>query len=70
MKGEEIYFYQGTDLSGTSRSSAEGAAEYFGATDVEPARSPARWRTRSLFKGVVKFNRSGRPAASRRSAAS
>jgi len=69
MKGEEIYFYQGTDfIRDVEAECRKELAEYFGATDVELRPISGQMANEVVFKGVVKFINRERPAgqASRR----
>jgi glycine/serine hydroxymethyltransferase len=69
MKGEEVYFYQGTDFIRDVEVEAQRELErYFGCTDVELRPVSGQMANEVVFKGVVKFINRGRksPQLSRR----
>jgi len=63
MKGEEIYFYQGTDFIRDVEVEAQRELErYFGCTDVELRPVSGQMANEVVFKGVVKFLNRGKAA--------
>jgi glycine/serine hydroxymethyltransferase len=69
MKGEEIYFYQGTDFIRDVEVEAQRELqEFFGCTDVELRPVSGQMANEVVFKGMVKFINRGKPEtqASRR----
>ncbi len=69
MKGDEVYFYQGTDFIRDVEVEAQRELErYFGCTDVELRPVSGQMANEVVFKGVVKFINRGRkpPQLSRR----
>ena len=69
MKGEEVYFYQGTDFVRDVETEARRELEaYFGCTDVELRPVSGQMANEVVFKGLVKYINRGRAAgqASRR----
>ena len=69
MKGEEVYFYQGTDfIRDVEVEARKELGEYFGCTDVELRPISGQMANEVVFKGMVKFINRARPEgqASRR----
>jgi glycine/serine hydroxymethyltransferase len=67
MKGEEVYFYQGTDfIRDVESETRKELGDYFGCTDVELRPISGQMANEVVFKGMVKFiNRAraeGQPA--------
>jgi glycine/serine hydroxymethyltransferase len=63
MKGEEVYFYQGTDFIRDVEVEAQRELErYFGCTDVELRPVSGQMANEVVFKGAVKFVNRGKPA--------
>src|SRR5512135_1183710 len=61
MKGEEVYFYQGTDFIRDVEVEAQRELEaYFGCTDVELRPVSGQMANEVVFKGVVKFINRGK----------
>jgi glycine/serine hydroxymethyltransferase len=61
MKGEEIYFYQGTDFIRDVEIEAQRElCDYFGCTDVELRPVSGQMANEVVFKGVVKHLNRGR----------
>jgi glycine/serine hydroxymethyltransferase len=61
MKGDEVYFYQGTDFIRDVEVEAQRELEtYFGCTDVELRPVSGQMANEVVFKGVVKFLNRGR----------
>jgi glycine/serine hydroxymethyltransferase len=61
MKGEEVYFYQGTDFIRDIELEAQRELErYFGCTDVELRPVSGQMANEVVFKGVVKFINRGK----------
>jgi glycine/serine hydroxymethyltransferase len=61
MKGEEIYFYQGTDFIRDVEVEARHELEkYFGCTDVELRPISGQMANEVVFKGMVKFINRGK----------
>jgi glycine/serine hydroxymethyltransferase len=61
MKGEEIYFYQGTDFIRDVEVEARKELEaYFGCTDVELRPVSGQMANEVVFKGLVKYLNRGR----------
>lgn len=65
MKGEEIYFYQGTDfIRDVEIEAQKELKEFFGCTDVELRPISGQMANEVVFKGMVKFvNRGKAPEA-------
>jgi glycine/serine hydroxymethyltransferase len=62
MKGEEVYFYQGTDFIRDVELEAQRELQsYFGCTDVELRPVSGQMANEVVFKGVVKFINRGKP---------
>jgi glycine/serine hydroxymethyltransferase len=62
MKGEEIYFYQGTDFIRDVEVEARGElGRYFGCSDLELRTISGQMANEVVFKGMVKFVNRGRP---------
>jgi glycine/serine hydroxymethyltransferase len=62
MKGEEVYFYQGTDFIRDVEVEAQRELErFFGCTDVELRPISGQMANEVVFKGVVKFINRGKP---------
>lgn len=69
MKGEEVYFYQGTDfIRDVEIEAQKELREFFGCTDVELRPISGQMANEVVFKGLVKFVNRGKPpeVASRR----
>ncbi len=63
MKGEEVYFYQGTDFIRDVEVEAQRELEtYFGCTDVELRPVSGQMANEVVFKGLVKYINRGRVA--------
>jgi glycine/serine hydroxymethyltransferase len=61
MKGEEVYFYQGTDFIRDVEIEAQRELErYFGCTDVELRPISGQMANEVVFKGMVKFLNRGK----------
>jgi len=61
MKGEEVYFYQGTDFIRDVEIEAQRElAAYFGCTDIELRPISGQMANEVVFKGLVKFLNRGR----------
>ncbi len=61
MKGEEVYFYQGTDFIRDVEVEAQRELErFFGATDVELRPVSGQMANEVVFKGMVKFLNRGK----------
>ena len=61
MKGEEVYFYQGTDfIRDVEIEARKELAAYFGCTDVELRPISGQMANEVVFKGLVKFINRGR----------
>jgi len=61
MKGEEVYFYQGTDfVRDVEVECQKELAAYFGCTDVELRPISGQMANEVVFKGMVKFANRGR----------
>jgi glycine/serine hydroxymethyltransferase len=61
MKGEEIYFYQGTDfIRDVEVEARKELAAYFGCADVELRPVSGQMANEVVFKGMVKFVNRGR----------
>jgi len=61
MKGEEVYFYQGTDfIRDVEVEAQKELAAYFGCTDVELRPVSGQMANEVVFKGLVKFINRGR----------
>jgi glycine/serine hydroxymethyltransferase len=62
MKGEEIYFYQGTDfIRDVELEAQHELREFFGCTDVELRPVSGQMANEVVFKGMVKFINRGKP---------
>ena len=62
MKGEEVYFYQGTDfIREVEIEARKELGEYFGCTDVELRPISGQMANEVVFKGMVKFINRARP---------
>jgi glycine/serine hydroxymethyltransferase len=62
MKGEEIYFYQGTDfIRDVELEAQRELQEFFGCTDVELRPVSGQMANEVVFKGMVKFINRGKP---------
>ncbi len=63
MKGQEVYFYQGTDfIRDVELAAREELCRYFGCTDVELRPISGQMANEVVFKGLVKFvNRKRKP---------
>jgi glycine/serine hydroxymethyltransferase len=62
MKGEEIYFYQGTDfIRDVEVEARRELEEFFGCTDVELRPVSGQMANEVVFKGMVKFINRGKP---------
>ena len=62
MKGEEVYFYQGTDFIRDVEVEAQRELEhFFGCTDVELRPVSGQMANEVVFKGMVKFLNRGKP---------
>jgi glycine/serine hydroxymethyltransferase len=62
MKGEEVYFYQGTDFIRDVEIEAQRELErFFGCTDVELRPISGQMANEVVFKGMVKFINRGKP---------
>ncbi len=56
MKGEEVYFYQGTDfIRDVENEARQELGTYFGCTDVELRPISGQMANEVVFKGMVKF---------------
>ncbi len=65
MKGEEVYFYQGTDFIRDVEVEARHELErYFGCTDVELRPVSGQMANEVVFKGMVKFINRGKAETS------
>lgn len=63
MKGQEIYFYQGTDfIRQVELEAKKQLCQYFGCTDVELRPISGQMANEVVFKGLVKFVNRNRPA--------
>jgi glycine/serine hydroxymethyltransferase len=63
MKGEEVYFYQGTDfIRDVEVEAQQELRRYFGCTDVELRPVSGQMANEVVFKAMVKFLNRGRPA--------
>lgn len=63
MKGQEIYFYQGTDfIREVELEAKKQLCQYFGCTDVELRPISGQMANEVVFKGLVKFVNRNRPA--------
>lgn len=63
MKGQEIYFYQGTDfIREVELEAKKQLCQYFGCTDVELRPISGQMANEVAFKGLVKFVNRNRPA--------
>lgn len=61
MKGEEVYFYQGTDfIRDVEIEARKELGAYFGCTDVELRPISGQMANEVVFKGVVKYINKGR----------
>jgi glycine/serine hydroxymethyltransferase len=61
LKGEEVYFYQGTDfIRDVEVEAQKELAAYFGCTDVELRPVSGQMANEVVFKGLVKFLNRGR----------
>jgi glycine/serine hydroxymethyltransferase len=61
MKGEEVYFYQGTDfIRDVEVEAQKELARYFACTDVELRTISGQMANEVVFKGMVKFINRGR----------
>ena len=61
MKGDEVYFYQGTDfVRDVEVECQKEMAAYFGCTDIELRPISGQMANEVVFKGVVKFINRGR----------
>jgi len=61
MKGEEVYFYQGTDfIRDVEVEAQKELGVYFGCTDVELRPVSGQMANEIVFKGVVKYINRGR----------
>ncbi|MCK7499712.1 MAG: hypothetical protein MZW92_61905 [Comamonadaceae bacterium] len=61
MKGEEVYFYQGTDFIRDVEVEAQREmAAYFGCSDIELRPVSGQMANEVVFKGLVKFLNRGR----------
>ncbi len=62
MKGEEIYFYQGTDfIRGVEEALREEMRSFFGCTEVELRPISGQMANEVVFKGMVRFINRKRP---------
>jgi glycine/serine hydroxymethyltransferase len=62
MKGEEIYFYQGTDFIRDVEEEAQNElGRYFGCTEVELRTISGQMANEVVFKGMVRFLNRDRP---------
>src|SRR5512136_2423999 len=62
MKGEEVYFYQGTDFIRDVEVEAQRKLErFFGCTDVELRPISGQMANEVVYKGMVKFLNRGKP---------
>jgi len=69
MKGEEVYFYQGTDfIRDVELEAQKELQEFFACTDVELRPISGQMANEVVFKGMVKYVNRGKPqeAVSRR----
>jgi len=63
MKGQEVYFYQGTDfIRDVELETKKELCKYFGCTDVELRPISGQMANEVVFKGLVKFINRNRPA--------
>ena len=63
MKGEEVYFYQGTDfIRDVELEAQRELCAYFGCADVELRTISGQMANEVVFKGLVKFVNRARPA--------
>jgi len=61
MKGDEVYFYQGTDfIRDVEVEAQKELCRYFGCTDVELRTISGQMANEVVFKGMVKFVNRGR----------
>jgi len=61
MKGDEVYFYQGTDfIRDVEVECQKELAAYFGCTDIELRPVSGQMANEVVFKGLVKFLNRGR----------
>lgn len=61
MKGQEVYFYQGTDfIREVEIEACKELGRYFGCTDVELRTISGQMANEVVFKGLVKFVNRGR----------
>lgn len=62
MKGEEIYFYQGTDfIRDVEEEARSELGRFFGCTEVELRTISGQMANEVVFKGMVRFLNRGRP---------
>jgi glycine/serine hydroxymethyltransferase len=62
MKGEEVYFYQGTDfIRDVELETQKELGEYFGCSDVELRPISGQMANEVVFKGLVRFLNRTRP---------
>ncbi len=62
MKGEEIYFYQGTDfIRDVEEEAQQEFARYFGCSEVELRTISGQMANEVVFKGMVRFLNRDRP---------
>lgn len=62
MKGEEVYFYQGTDFIRDVELEAQGElGKFFGCSDVELRPISGQMANEVVFKGMVRFINRNRP---------
>jgi glycine/serine hydroxymethyltransferase len=62
MKGEEVYFYQGTDfIRDVELETQKELGEFFGCTDVELRPISGQMANEVVFKGLVRFLNRTRP---------
>ena len=62
MKGEEVYFYQGTDfIRDVESETRKELGEFFGCTDVELRPISGQMANEVVFKGMVRFLNRTRP---------
>jgi len=62
MKGEEIYFYQGTDfIRDVEEEAHHELGRYFGCTEVELRTISGQMANEVVFKGMVRFLNRDRP---------
>jgi glycine/serine hydroxymethyltransferase len=63
MKGDEVYFYQGTDfIRDVETECQKELAAYFGCTDIELRPVSGQMANEVVFKGLVRFLNRGRAA--------